>query len=100
MLVHNTAYNLTCTVQARLENDLKPVAARWYDLGVHLGLDTGVLDGVSGKEHQTEKCFTQTLTEWWNNNPVPRKWEPIIAALKTEAVGYKALACTLEDSQG
>ena len=72
------------------------MAARWYDLGVHLGIDSGTLDGVSGKEHQTEGCFRKTLTEWLENVEGPKTWKPIIEALESPPVGHWNLASKLK----
>lgn len=72
------------------------MAARWYDLGVHLGIDPDTLDGVSGREHQTEGCFRKTLTEWLKNVKGPKTWNPIIEALESEPVGHRNLASKLK----
>ena len=78
--------------------DLNPVAARWHDLGVQLGIDDGELKNISGEEGRAQSCFREMLDVWMRNQtPTCRA---IINALHSPAVQHNALASELERTKG
>ena len=78
--------------------DLNPVAAKWHDLGLQLGLDDGELRNISGDGGWAQACFRDMLVEWTNNETPTRA--AILTALRSRDVYYCALADELEKIKG
>lgn len=49
-----------------VKSKLVPVAARWKDLGLALGLDPNKLDIIEGENKKMEQCLSQVLHLWLN----------------------------------
>ena len=49
----------------------KKYAADWYDIGIELGLDIGVLDSIEEDYKKSERCFQKVLAKWLKFNPNP-----------------------------
>ena len=48
-----------------VKRELLPVAARWKDIGLALGLGSSELDEI---ENDSSDCLTEVLTLWLNGN--------------------------------
>ena len=80
-------------------DDLAPVQeavwegrAKWYNIGLALGLTAGTLDAIEQtKRHVTDQCFTETLKMWLKSELQP-SWGGLAKALRTSPVGLGHLA--------
>ena len=61
------------------------------DIGLQLGLDEGVLQGIRGNDND---CYHDVFTRWKNQNSTtnPYTWSTIVDALRAPAVGEYRLA--------
>ena len=67
------------------------IPSKWWDVGLQLGLDDGVLEGVGG---EASHCYRNVFTRWKNQNSTthPYTWSTLVQALQTPAVGKERLA--------
>ena len=67
------------------------IPSKWKDVGLQLGLDLGVLEGIRG---EASHCYMDVFTRWKNQNSTthPYTWSMIVQALYTPAVGEERLA--------
>lgn len=85
-------------------------AAKWYDLGIELGIPADRLDSIKMKENDNpDNCLRELVKDWlsfWGQEKVPT-WKALCNALKSKAVGfgdmanklYKEKVVTQEESQ-
>ena len=81
-------------------NDIASVIpAKWRDVGIQLGLKTGILDRIQSQNANCPdaclRCFEQVLTSWEQCSCSPYSWKTIIDALKTPSVHELSLAVDL-----
>ena len=51
------------------------VSAQWYNIGIHFGISTDVLDNIRTKNRQdSDRCLTYVIAEWLKN------WKPKFGA--------------------
>ena len=80
-------------------NDLREVQrgawearAKWYNIGLELGIDPGTLDVIEGNNKDINNCFRVMLTSWLKMvQPIPT-WTALAEALRSPTVGYGDLA--------
>ena len=68
---------------------------RWRDVGVQLGVDDSVLEGIALiSPGDINRCHSNVFTRWKNQNSTkyPYTWSTIVQALESRAVGEKRLA--------
>ena len=67
------------------------IPSKWWDVGLQLGLDHGVLEGIGG---DASHCYSNVFARWKNQNSTthPYTWSTIVQALQTPAVGKERLA--------
>ena len=67
------------------------IPSKWKDVGLQLGLDHGVLEGIGGDNNH---CYMDVFTQWKNQTSTthPYTWSTIVQALQTPAVSEKRLA--------
>ena len=67
------------------------IPSKWKDVGLQLGLDDGVLEGIGG---DNSHCYMDVFTRWKNQKSTthPYTWSTLVQALKTPAVGEERLA--------
>ena len=67
------------------------IPSKWKDVGLQLGLDHGVLEGIGG---EASHCYMDVFTRWKNQNATthPYTWLTLVQALQTPAVGKERLA--------
>ena len=73
------------------------IPGKWRDMGLQLGLDQGVLDGIATiSPGDTDHCYRNVFTLWKKQNSTthPHTWLTIVQAL--QAVGKKRLAYEIE----
>ena len=71
------------------------IPSKWRDVGLQLGLDHGVLDGIAFiSPGDTHRCYSNVFTRWKNQDSTahPRTWSTIVQALESRAVGEERLA--------
>ena len=66
--------------------------AKWYNIGLQLGLTSGTLDAIRLTNHYiADQCFTETFKEWLIQSKHPT-WSDLARALRTKSVGEGQLA--------
>ena len=85
--------------QPELSDLMNEVAAKipskWRDVGLQLGLDQGVLEGIASiSPGDTNLRYANVFTLWKNQNSTthPYTWSTIVQALQSPAVGERRLA--------
>ena len=76
------------------------IPGKWKDVGLQLGLDNGVLDGMAtGSPGDLNQYWRNVFTRWKNLNSKtrPYTWSTIVQALKVEAVTEFRLAEEIEN---
>ena len=67
--------------------------AKWYDIGLELGLTAGTLDTIQlDHPHDTNYCFRATLKEWLSRADLHPSWSSLASSLKAPPVGLGHLA--------
>ena len=85
--------------EPELPDLMKEVAAeipgKWRDVGLQLGLDQGVLEGIGTiSPGDINHCYSNVFRQWMslNSRLHPYTWSTIVQALETPAVGEGRLA--------
>ena len=74
--------------------------ARWYNLGLELGLDPGTLDSIQQTNHHvTDDCFRATLKKWLCSPDLHPSWSSLARSLRAPPVGLRHLTEKLVTSQ-
>ena len=74
--------------------------ARWYNLGLELGLDPGTLDSIQQTNHHvTDDCFRATIKKWLSSPDLHPSWSSLARSLRAPPVGLEHLAEKLVTSQ-
>ena len=71
------------------------IPGKWRDLGLQLGIEQGVLDGIASiSPGGINHCYSNVFTRWKNQHSTtyPYTWSTIVQALESRAVGEKRLA--------
>ena len=76
------------------------ISARWYNIGIHFGIPTSVMDKFKSKNrNDPDSCLTCVLAEWlknWNKKLGPPTWRKVIIAVSSRVGGdHPAQACTI-----
>ena len=67
--------------------------AKWYNIGLELGLTPGTLDAIQlNNPHDTDRCFTVTLKEWLSSSELRPSWSDLSRSLRASPVGMGHLA--------
>ena len=73
--------------------------AKWYNIGLELGLTVGTLDAIQEtNHHHTDHCFRDTLKEWLSRGDLHPSWSSLATALRAQPVGLGHLAEQLQES--
>ena len=74
--------------------ELADVRAKWYNIGLGLGLSVGTLNSI---EHSNNSDYLRaTLMKWLNAYSPPPTWSKVVEALRTKTVDEARLAAHLE----
>ena len=70
------------------------IPGRWRDVGLQLGLDESVLQGITSiNQGDTNLCYINVFTRWKNYSTThPYTWSAVVQALKAPSVGESRLA--------
>ena len=72
--------------------------AKWYDIGLELGIHSGTLDAIKCNNNNVEDRFREMLREWLIRvNPPPTKLQ-LAKALESPSVGHGTLAEQISSS--
>ena len=67
--------------------------AKWYNIGLELGLTAGTLDAIQQtNRHDTEDCFRTVLKEWLSNSELQPSWSSLARSLRAPPVGLEQLS--------
>ena len=89
-----TKLNVT-DLSAVLE-DVHDAHGNWYGIGLRLGLEQTVLQGIKKEYSNTKEMLCEMLGEWLKQvTPVPT-WVALIEALRSKTVNEPSLAKQLE----
>ena len=88
------------------ENDLASILdkvwdgrAKWYNIGLQLGLTAGTLDAIQKTNYNdTDSCFRETLKKWLRSTELNPSWCGLAKALRAPSVGREDLAKHLDPS--
>ena len=74
--------------------------AKWYNIGLELGLTAGALDSIKlANQGDPEYCITSTLKEWLKRADLHPSRSGLVSALKTPPVGLEHLAEQLMENK-
>ncbi|XP_064387204.1 uncharacterized protein LOC135335598 isoform X4 [Halichondria panicea] len=87
--------SLTLTV---ISTVLQRVRAKWFELGVALGLPDETLQVIKKNHHATgdRARFTKMLEVWLQSSPNPT-WSDLVEALRSPAINRPDIAAEIED---
>ena len=72
--------------------------AKWYNLGLELGLTAGTLDAIQQTNvNNVDNCFRNMLKEWLRKTELVPTWSSLARALREAPVGLGELAQRLPD---
>lgn len=94
-------------------NDLRTVrsavfsaAAKWYDLGLELGIPPDYLNAIKKAHIDPSDCLLEMLEKWLAGVDPEPSWKVLCDALHNEAVGFQYLAerilkekCTMQSQE-
>ena len=73
--------------------------AKWYDIGLELGLKSGTLDAIQQtNQNNTDICIRATLKEWLSRSDLRPSWSSLASSLRAPPVGLSHLAERLMDN--
>ena len=87
---------LTTSHLSRVRNEVLSAAAKWYDIGLELGVTADYLDAIKKANDDPQDCLRELLKRWLSNVDPQPSWEALVAALRNPAVNYPALASEIE----
>ena len=74
-----------------LQNDLAPIAHKWYNIGLQLGITAHDLDKVSREGNDSQRLLSDMLGHWLSNNCDARRSD-LENMLKSKTIGEAKLA--------
>ena len=100
----HSKYTASLGDEPQLSDLMNEIAAKipnkWRDVGLQLGLDHGVLEGIAHiSPGDSNHCYSNVFTRWKNQNLTthPYTWSTVVQALKSPAVGEERLANKIKD---
>ena len=72
--------------------------AKWYDIGLELGIDPGTLDAIKSNNDNVEDRLREMLRKWLNKIDPPPTNSQLAKALESRSVGYCHLAEQISSS--
>ena len=73
------------------------VEAKWYPLGIRLGLPPDLLNAIEQSySKDIQRCCLKMFEEWLVNPGLKPSWSSLIKALKSDFVSRRDVACELE----
>ena len=81
---------------AVLLEELINVRAKWYNIGVKLGVGVGTLNAIRAECNNSSDCLRETLAAWLRARPTPTTWSKVVEALNSAIVDEGVLATSLK----
>ena len=75
-----------------VRKELWDVSAKWYDIGLELGLRPGVLENIRYQNTDAPTCLREMSLHWLKKVEPPPTWEGLACALENCTVGEPRLA--------
>ena len=67
--------------------------AKWYNIGLELGLTAGTLDAIKlANQDDPDRCIRETLKNWLGRDDLHPSWSSLARALRSPPVGLGQLA--------
>ena len=82
---------------SKVRNAIFSAAAKWYDIGLELGLTADYLDTLRKTNDDPQDCLRELLRRWLSGVDRQPSWKALITALSSPAVNYHALASEIEE---
>ena len=84
---------LTVDDLAEVQRKVWEGRAKWYNIGLELGLTVGTLDAIQlTNKHDVDECFRAMLKEWLRKSEPFPTWSNLAKALRAPPVGLEQLA--------
>jgi len=84
------------TLKNIIEHITPKVATKWFELGLHLGVDSEKLKIIEyDYNHDSKTACMEMFMEWLENTDGEKSWEKLRRALRSQSVGQITLANTL-----
>ena len=84
-----------------MTNELGSVMAKWFSIGIQLGIDPAKLQEIETNYRTADRCFSEVINFWLKGNTaVPTSWISLVDLLDTPFVNEKGLARRLRDKGG
>ena len=83
---------------AAVRQVLFDIRAKWYHIGVELGLPVGTLDAIRTQFTDLTDCVTEMCSKWLKGTHPSPTWDDLIKAVESPFVGEKSLAQKLRKS--
>ena len=81
---------------AVLLEELINVRAKWYNIGMKLGVGVGTLNAIRAQCNDPSDCLRETLAAWLRTRPTPTTWSKVVEALNSATVDEGTLATSLQ----
>ena len=81
---------------AVLLEELDSVCAKWYNIGMKLGVRVCRLDAIRAQYRDLSDCLRETLAAWLRAHPTPTTWSKVVEALNSAIVNEGMLATNLK----
>ena len=82
---------------SKVRNEILSAAAKWYDIGLELGMTADYLDTIRKTNDDPQDCLRKLLRRWLSCVDPQPSWKALINALSSPAVNYQALASKIEE---
>ena len=84
-----------------MTNELGSVMAKWFPIGVQLGIDQAKLQEIEINYRTADRCFSEVINFWLKGNtPVAVCWKSLVEVLESPFVNEKGLARGLREKGG
>ena len=82
-------------------NELGSVMAKWFSIGVQLGIDPAKLQEIETNHRTADRCFSEVISFWLKGNTVVALgWKSLVETLESPFVNEKGLAGRLKEKGG
>ena len=83
---------------AAVRRALFDIRAKWYHIGVELGLPVGTLNAIRTQFTDLTDCVTEMCTKWLQGTHPSPTWNDLIKAVESPFVGENCLAQKLRNT--
>ena len=84
-----------------MTNELGSVMAKWFPIGVQLGINEAKLHEIETNYRLTDRCFSEVISFWLRKNTqVAVTWKSLVEVLESPFVNEKGLARRLREKGG